>query len=162
MELAPVRRHRRARHRFGRRATEAAVALIVGGVVVLVVVPAMLGLDHAVVGDADRGLPAGTLVLTRDVPLDDLARGDLVVDDNGVRRVVVAGPSAVRLDDDVRVAQTEAATVRRAVVVAPYAGRWVVLVVLAVLVAVVVACDVPHRVRRRWRLRARRMPTLAG
>lgn len=99
MEIAPVP-HRS--HTRGERYVLAAGVLVLAPVVLLVLLPAVLGLDRYVATDSAMGgtLDRGSVLLARDVPPRELAPGDVITvtapsgDSRGervTRRVVAVG-----------------------------------------------------------------------
>lgn len=74
MELAPVPRRRP----WSWGARTAFAVLVVSPVLLLVLVPAAFGLDRYVTAAPAGDVPRGSVVLARDVPLGDLADGDVV------------------------------------------------------------------------------------
>jgi signal peptidase I len=107
MEIAPVP-HRATRGEWRRLALG---LLVLGPVVLLVLLPAVLGLQRYVVTDSsmDGSLGRGSVVLAREVPAEDLQVGDVITfrppadgSDQRVTRRVVAirdGVATTRGDD---------------------------------------------------------------
>ena len=157
MEIAPVP-HRASRGEWRRLALG---LLVLGPVVLLVVLPAVLGLQRYVVTDRsmDGSLGRGSVVLAREVPAEDLEVGDVITfrpptdssDDRVTRRIVAIkhGLATTRADstgsnDLWSVPVTSPSTYPRVWLGVPYLGYpfvldggWVLLVAaaLAALVA---------------------------
>jgi signal peptidase I len=168
MEIAPVP-HRSATR--GERRRLLLGVLVLAPVVLLVLLPAVLGLDRSVVSDdaMSGSMSRGAVVLARDVPPDDLVTGDVIsftapsgpeVGDVVTRRVVALDGTTATTRGDTRDAvdpwrlQLDAKTYARVWTGIPLLGYpflldggWVVLVALA-LVALTGAVVATRRHRR--------------
>lgn len=151
MEIAPVP-HRTTRGEWRRLGFG---VLVLAPVVLLVLLPAVLGLDRFVVTDRamDGSLARGSVVLARDVPPTDLRVGDVITfprpgvdsEERVVRRIVAIddGMATTRADtsetDDTWKVQLTGSTYSRVSMGVPWIGYpfvldggWVLLVLAAV------------------------------
>jgi signal peptidase len=153
-----------------------AFAVVLGPVSVLVLLPIGLGLERYVVTshamDSGRagGIRAGSVVLEREVPVDDLAVGDVVtyrppastgVDGMVTHRIVSVGPGGIvtrgdaLADPDPWVLSPDRSTLPRVELVLPWVGyayllvrhpyTWLLLTVSAVLLALLLATETSRR-----------------
>lgn len=165
MELRPVPMPARTTRRWYAAAAGASVVPFL----LLVVVPTALGLHRFVVGsDAMRGsLSTGTLILTQQVPVSDLAAGDVIsfvppapYEGRVTRRVVSVAPAGVRTGSDDRadpwIVPAGSAGVDRMVLHVPWIGypflgplgrgSWALLLALPIVViSLVLARDQRRR-----------------
>ncbi|CAN5331340.1 hypothetical protein BH09ACT12_BH09ACT12_13540 [soil metagenome] len=143
-----------------RRPVLLAIAGVLSGwVVMLLLVPAMLGLDTVVLDEPKGDLAEGTLVVTRAVPSSDLSRGDVLTTGGGVLRVSSTSPGLLLVDDAERLTTSDTPTLDRAVLILPVAGlplagaegllRWLLAAGAAILFALAATS---RRVMRRVRL----------
>ena len=138
MELTLLPRPKRRLHTRG-PVVVAIVALVLGWLAVLLLVPSLFGL----------GTKVGTLMLTRAVPASDLAASDVLTLGGGPRHVSYTEPGAVVFDGADRLDTGDNPTLDRVLMTVPLAGlpltgpanvaKWLSLSAMGVFSALAIA-----------------------
>lgn|GEM_PF-2703086 len=167
-------RSRRLTRLGHRRVLMSVVALLLGWLVLVTLVPGMFGLRTTVLDETRGDYEQGTLVVTRSVPTSDVESHDLLAAADGMWRVLSVEQGTVRAQDALAVSATEASTtamrsgdtptIDRAVLVLPVLGlplagvQGLLLWVLAALVASGAALVASTWLRVRGPVPLQRMP----
>lgn len=99
-----------------------AALVLSGWLLVVALVPPLFGWHVAVVDESRDGYAQGTLLLTRAVPSSDLAGGDVVAVEGGVRRVSAVRPGVIQVEGAKSLLANEMPTLDRVVLTTPVAG----------------------------------------
>ena len=153
MELSLCRR----RSRLSQALIGMAVVML-GWLGALLMVPFVLGLTTTVVSQPVGDYSMGTLVVTRAVPMSDLARDDVLSRGGGLVTITSVAPGVLGVDGAEPLLTSDTPTADRAVLILPVAGlplagpagllRWLLAAGVAAFIAVSAASyRRPERVR---------------